>query len=242
MLIIPAIDIKDGEVVRYTRGKGEKKVYSSDPLSVALNWQRQGARFLHIVDLDGAMTQDFKNLHIIAQILKAVKIPVEIGGGLRTQGAVEKFIKMGANRVIVGTKAIETRGFLKGIIRRFGDKIAVGLDLSGRSIGVYGWKKSLNNIQLKDLLEAFEALHLKTLIYTDIRRDGTLKGVNISGIKRVLSASTIDIIVSGGVSSLDDIKKLLRLSCDRIKGVIVGKALYERRFSLKEAMAVVSVP
>lgn len=236
MLIIPAIDLKDGKVVRYTRGKLNKKVYSLKPIEVALNWQEQGARFLHIVDLDGALTGIQKNRNIIKKIIEAITIPAEVGGGIRSIPAIEKMLGMGANRVVVGTQAIENMEFLEIALKKFKEKIVLGLDVSGRKIGLCGWNKR-SKTTLTDLINKLNKLKLKTIIYTDISRDGTLEGLNIPAIKKMLESSHLDLIASGGVSSLEDIRKLSKLNYPNLKGVIVGKALYENRFSLKEAIA-----
>ena len=236
MLIIPAIDLKDGQVVRYTRGKLNKKVYSDNPVAVALSWQGQGAKFLHLVDLDGAILGQQKNLNIIKKIIKAIKIPAEVSGGIRELLTIKKIIAFGATRVSLGTKAIENLDFLKKAIEKFGNRIVLSLDASNEKLGLYGWRKS-SKIGLRPFLEKLKELHPATIIYTDISRDGTLSGVNIPAIKKMLKATPADLIVSGGVSSLADIKKLVKLGCPGLKGVIVGKALYERRFTLKEAIA-----
>ena len=238
MLIIPAIDLKDGRVVRYTKGRLNKKVYSFDPVSAALDWQDQGAKFLHLVDLDGAFCGRQKNLKVIKKIIQKINIPAEAGGGIRDLSAIKKVIDCGVQRVILGTRAIEDIDFLSQAIEKFGQKIALGLDASGQRLGLRGWKKTAH-ISLKDYLRKLKNLNLKTVIYTDISRDGTLSGINLPAIKKVLNASQIDFIVSGGVSSLADIKKLASLDCVNLKGVIVGKALYEKRFSLKEAIDLV---
>lgn len=238
MLIIPAIDLKDGQVVRYTKGRLNKKVYSFDPLSVALDWQDQGAKFLHLVDLDGAFSGRQKNLKVIKKIIKKINIPTEAGGGIRDMSVIKEVIDCGVKRVILGTRAIEDIDFLNQAIEEFGQKIALGLDASGQRLGLRGWKKTAS-VSLKDYLKSLENINLKTIIYTDINRDGTLCGINLPVIKKVLRASAIDFIISGGVSSLADIKKLASLDCLNLKGVIVGKALYEKRFSLKEAIALV---
>lgn len=237
MLIIPAIDLKDGKVVRYTKGKYRKKVYSSEPLDVALDWQAQGARFLHLVDLDGAFTGKQKNLKLIEEIVGRVKIPVEVSGGVRTLAAAEKIISFGAKRVILGTRAIEDSGFLKECIKKLGGRVALSLDASGKMLGLYGWKKEAA-ISLAPFIRRLEALGLKTIIYTDRQRDGTLQGLDISAIKKTLKRTSLDMVVSGGVACLDDIRKLSRLKFPNLKGVIVGKALYEKKFTLKEALGI----
>ncbi|TAN60601.1 1-(5-phosphoribosyl)-5-[(5-phosphoribosylamino)methylideneamino]imidazole-4-carboxamide isomerase [bacterium] len=240
MIIIPAIDLKDGKAVRYRKGKYEKKVYSSNPVEAALEWQRQGAQFLHLVDLDGAFTGKQKNLKLIEKITRSLKIPVEVSGGVRALDVAEKIFNFGAKRVILGTRAIEDIGFLKACIKKFGAKVALSLDASGSMLGLYGWKKQ-TAINLGAFIKKLEALRLKTIVYTDRQRDGTLQGLNITAIKKMLKSTSIDMIVSGGVASLDDIKKLSRLKLPNLRGVIVGKALYEKRFSLKDALDILSI-
>ncbi|OGX24230.1 MAG: 1-(5-phosphoribosyl)-5-[(5-phosphoribosylamino)methylideneamino]imidazole-4-carboxamide isomerase [Omnitrophica WOR_2 bacterium RIFCSPHIGHO2_02_FULL_45_21] len=236
MLIIPAIDLKDGEVVRYTRGRFNKRVYSADPVSVALNWQSQGAKFMHLVDLDAAMTGKAKNLKLIKKIIAVSKIPLEVSGGIRDLAMIKKFIALGASRVVLGTKAIEDIGFLAKAVKEFGRKIALAIDVSASGIGIEGWKRSVK-IEFTPLIARLEKMCLKTIIYTDITRDGSLKGLNFPALKRMLQATSIDVIVSGGVCSLEDIKGLIALSSPNLKGVIIGKALYEKMFSLPEAIA-----
>lgn len=236
MLIIPAIDLKDNKVVRYTKGRLNKKIYSTDPVSIALDWQRQGARLLHLVDLDGAMTGRQKNVRVIGDIIKAIRIPAQVGGGIRSLEAAGKILDCGAKRVILGTKAIEDPDFLKEAISRFGrDKVVLGLDTRGEKIGLQGWKKS-SKIRFSAFLGNLGQTRLKTIIYTDISRDGTLVGIDLRNVTKVLQASPFKVIISGGVSSLADIKKLRRLKDTNLEGVIIGKALYENRFTLKEAI------
>lgn len=236
MLIIPAIDLKDGAVVRYTRGRFNKKVYSADPVSVALDWQSQGAKFMHVVDLDAALTGKPKNLKLIKRIIETIGIPVEVSGGIRDLGIIEKIIKFGARRVVVGTKAIEDISFLAKAVKKFGGQIALAIDVSAAGIGIEGWKKSVK-IEFIPLIATLEKMCLRTIIYTDITRDGSLKGLNFPALKRILQATSIDVIVSGGVCSLEDIKGLIALRRPNLKGVIIGKALYEKIFSLPEALA-----
>jgi len=239
MIIIPAIDLKDGKVVRYTKGKFNKKVYSSDPVAVALEWQRQGAEFLHIVDLDGALYSRQKNLPIIKKIIRALDIPVEVGGGIRDLKTIKRILDMGARRVVLGTRALEDIDFLRKAIAMFKVRVAVGIDTSGGKIGLRGWQK-FSGLKVRPLLKTLKALRLKTLIYTDIQRDGTLKGVNITGVKSMLRATDINLVVSGGICSLEDIKKLNQLKYPNLQGLIIGKALYEQRFTLREAIAMVN--
>ena len=237
MIIIPAIDLKCQKVVRFTRGRTDKKIYSDDPLATAWDWQKQGAGLLHLVDLDGAMTGKQKNLNTIKAIVKKLKIPVEVGGGIRSIPAIRKILGFGARRVVLGTRAIENISFLKNALKKFGsNRIVLGLDASGDKLGLYGWKRSSHH-RMPEFLKKLKNLNLKTIIYTDINRDGTLSGVDIKSINKILTASPFEIIVSGGISSLTDIKKLAKLKAPGLKGIIIGKALYEKRFSLKEAIA-----
>lgn len=237
MLIIPAIDLKDGQVVRFTRGKSNKKVYSGKPVDVALDWQEQGAELLHIVDLDGAFTGVQKNREVIKKIIGAIRIKAQVGGGIRSIEAIEEMLAIGSYRVVIGTRAIENIDFLKTAIKKFGERIVLGLDVSKEKIGLYGWNKS-SKTPLKSLVNNLNELKLKTVIYTDISRDGTLKGLDIPAIKKLLQSLSFDMIVSGGVSSLEDIRKLSKLNYHNLKGMIIGKALYENKFSLREAIAI----
>jgi phosphoribosylformimino-5-aminoimidazole carboxamide ribotide isomerase len=240
MLIIPAIDLKDGQVVRYTKGLINKTVYSDDPVSMALNWQKEGAQYLHVVDLDGALFGRQKNAKLVEQIIKTLDIAVEIGGGIRDLFTIKKMMMFGARRVVLGSRAIEDRGFLKKAIAHFGNRIVLALDASGVRIGLHGWKESVK-IDVARLLKQLKRMRLQTIVHTNINRDGTLDGIDSEPVEKLLRSTTIDVIVSGGVSSLEDIRKLARLEFPNLKGVIVGKALYEKRFALKEAIAVSSL-
>lgn len=234
MIIIPAIDLKDGVVVRYTKGQFDKKIYSDDPLKIALDWQAQGAQLIHIVDLDGAMTGEPKNLEKVIEIAKKVNVPVELGGGLRTKDIIKKVLDNGISRVVLGTKAID-KIFLKDIISEFKDKIAVGIDADLDRLKINGWFNQ-TDISVNNFIEELEELGVKTIIYTDISRDGTLSGPNIEAIKNLLKLTKIYLIASGGVSSLDDIAALNKIK--GLSGVIIGKALYENKFSLEEAIKI----
>ncbi len=237
MLLIPAIDIKDDKVVRLYRGEFDKvKIYSEDPVSMAKKWESEGAILLHVVDLDGALSGQFKSLDIIRKILTAVSIPLEVGGGIRTLELVEKLISIGVQRVVLGTRACEDENFLKRVIERFGDKIVISIDTKDGMVATAGWT-NVTKIKAEDLVGKLEALGLKSLIFTDISRDGTLGGPNIEAIKKILSArKKMSVISSGGVSSVEDILQLKKLENKGLFGVIVGKALYENKINLKEAI------
>ncbi|MDP8266703.1 MAG: 1-(5-phosphoribosyl)-5-[(5-phosphoribosylamino)methylideneamino]imidazole-4-carboxamide isomerase [Candidatus Aceula meridiana] len=240
MIIIPAIDIKNGKVVRLTQGKFDQEtIYDQDPISVAKNWESQGAELIHIVDLDGAQTGEIANLDTILKIREAVKVPLEVGGGIRNTGTIDKLLNAGISRVILGTRAVEDPNFLSGILCEWDKQIAVSIDCANGKVTKKGWTET-SDIDGKDLARQLANLELQTLIYTDIARDGVLVGPNIQGIKEMLSAINIPMIASGGISTLDDIKALASLNTPQLIGVIVGKALYEQKFTVKEAIAACS--
>lgn len=239
MIIIPAIDIIGGKVVRLEKGDFNKeKVYPLDPVEAAKTWEAKGAEFLHIVDLDGAKQGKIKNAGLIVKIIEAVKIPCEVGGGLREEKDVEYFLKKGAKRVVLGTKALDV-SYLKKLVAKFKEKIAVSIDFRHMGDGMIvvktGWleKTNLGPVALaKDMQDA----GVKTIIVTDISKDGTLAGPNIEGLKQILNVVSISVIASGGVASLEDIRKLKAIKNKNLEGVIVGKALYEGRIDLEKAI------
>lgn len=238
MIIIPAIDIINGKVVRLYQGDFNKeKSYSEDPVKMALKWQNKGASFLHIVDLDGAKYGEVRNRDIITSIIKSVNIPCEVGGGLRSDKDVEYFLKEGAARVIIGTKAFEDPEFLKNMISRFNEKIVLGIDFSGDKIAKKGWTED-TDLTPEAMLEKIKNIGVKTIVVTDIAVDGTLKGPNIGRLKKILSSVNISVIASGGVSSLEDIKKLMDIGSKNLEGVIVGRALYEGNIDLEAAIRI----
>lgn len=236
MLIIPAIDIQGGAVVRFVQGRLNKKVYSRDPVKTAKHWVKQGAQFLHIVDLDGAFTGVAKNIGIVKEIAGSINIPVEFGGGIRSEDTIKKVLNMGVSRVVLGTKAAEDRKFLEKALKSFKDGIIIGVDAKDQNVMVKGWQASSKGMDLIDFVCQLKEMGLKELIYTDTLKDGTLKGPNIKNIKALLRASCMRIIGSGGVSCLEDIHKLKSLEKDGLSGIIIGKALYEGRFTLPQAI------
>ena len=238
MLIIPAIDLKDGKVVRFTQGKYDKKVYSHNPDKTAKHWVRQGAEFLHIVDLDGAIKGSPKNLDSLKIILKSVDVPIEFGGGVRKKDTVKKLIDMGVTRVVIGTLAVEDQKFLKEIFKKFRDRIIVSIDEAKGNILTRGWRQKAKLLNSSDLAKRLKDIGFDKIIYTDISRDGTLKGPNKNGIKKILKETGLKVIASGGISSLEDIRNLRRLEKNGLLGVIVGKALYEGKFTLAEALKI----
>ena len=236
MLIIPAIDLQDGCVVRFVQGKSNKKVYSRDPLKVAKHWVKQGAKFLHIVDLDGAFTGIPENLAVVKEIAKQLKVPVEFGGGLRKIETIAEVLNAGVSRVVLGTKAVEDKEFLKKAIGKFKNKIIVGVDAKNGEVMVRGWKTGHKNTDAVEFSLNLKKLGFTELIYTDTLKDGTMTGPNIKEIKKLLKMTGLKIIASGGISSLEDLHKLKGLEKDGVSGVIVGKALYEGKFTLPQAL------
>jgi len=236
MLIIPAIDLKDGAVVRLVQGRFNKKVYSTDPVKVARHWVSQGAKFLHLVDLDGAFSGRLKNLGLARKIIENVSVPVEFGGGVRDLTTIKKILKIGAARVVLGTKAAEDADFLKKSALKFKGKIIVAVDAKEGKVMVKGWKASHKNTDAIEFCLSLKQAGFKEFIYTDTLRDGTLSGPNIKEIKRLLRVTGVKVIASGGISGLGDLAKLKRLEREGLSAVIIGKALYEGKFTLPEAL------
>ncbi len=240
MFPIPAIDLKDGRVVRLLQGKFEaESVYPEEPKVLARRFADDGAQRIHVVDLDGALKGEPKNLLLVESVIKSVKIPVEVGGGIRKLEQVERYLAMGAGYVILGTKACLDPGFLKEALTAFGERVIVGIDASNGQVAIDGWTKILPQKAL-DFAKQVESLGGKTVIYTDIATDGALTGPNLSQVNAVCEEVSIDVIASGGVSSTADLKALAALKKNNLKAVIIGKALYEKRFSVKEAVSACS--
>ena len=240
MLIIPAIDLKDGKVVRLFQGRFDRQnVYSADPVKVAKHWAKQGAKLLHIVDLDGASSGAFKNIEVVKKIIAQVGIGVEFGGGVRNLETISQLLSLGVERVILGTRAASDGKFLKQAWKKFGKKIIVSIDAKCGKVLTQGWNCGVAKTSLVFARE-LKTVGFKQLIYTDISKDGTLAGPNISGIKELLTETQLSVIASGGVSSLKDLMKLSKLKKQGLSGVIIGKALYEGKFTLAEALKLMS--
>lgn len=236
MIIIPAIDIKNGNVVRLTQGHFDKeKIYAEDPLSVAKLWKAQGAKLIHIVDLDGAKDGEPRNLATAKKIQSEVGIPVQLGGGIRTMDIVNEVALSGLSRIVLGTRAVEDKGFLKDALHAYGEKIAVSLDCVNGQIATKGWTK-VCDIKALDIIPQLESFGLKTLIVTDIATDGMLQGPNLTYLNEILRTTTMNVIASGGISKLADIETLRDIPAKNLYGVIVGKALYEQKFNLSDAI------
>jgi phosphoribosylformimino-5-aminoimidazole carboxamide ribotide isomerase len=235
MLIIPAIDIFNGKCVRLFQGKfNESKVYSEDPVSVAKRWQSEGATMIHIVDLNGAKTGVTDNFEIIKKIVTGVHIPVEVGGGLRDKATINKFLAAGVSRVIVGTVAFENQKLFQEILKLYGEKIVVAFETRNGKIVTRGWQSEIDDDFVESVFR-FEKYGVQRLLYTDVVKDGTLTEPNYSGIQALRKISAIPLLVGGGVSSITSIKNLQSIG---VEGVIIGKALYEERITLQEAINV----
>lgn len=233
MRIYPAIDIKDGKCVRLFKGDyGKVTVYNDSPLEVAKEFAACGAEFIHLVDLDGARDGESINKKIIFEIANTLDIPVQTGGGIRDIKTVEEYINNGINRVILGTAAIQNPEFLIEAIEKFDEKIVVGIDAKDGYAAYSGWEK-ISGKKAVEFAKEVEKIGGKTIIYTDIATDGTLKGPSLKSTKEMAEAVSIDIIASGGVSSFEDVKKLKETG---VEGVIVGKAIYEKKIDLKAAL------
>ncbi|MCL4321704.1 MAG: 1-(5-phosphoribosyl)-5-[(5-phosphoribosylamino)methylideneamino]imidazole-4-carboxamide isomerase [Deltaproteobacteria bacterium] len=240
MVIIPAVDILGSKCVRLTMGDyGLKKEYELSPLEAALNWQKLGAKRLHLVDLDGAKSGNPDNFDVIRDIIKSVKIPVEVGGGIRDNKTIESYLDVGASYIVLGSILFKDIDSVSSSLLKYKGKIIAGIDLYDEKIAVSGWKEFIDI----PLIEAISRLSgnygIETFIFTDIKKDGMLSGVNL-GLISGLAKLNISLIASGGVSALDDIIKLKELNLSNLKGVIVGKALYDGRLDLEKANALLS--
>ncbi len=235
MIIFPAIDLLGGKVVRLEQGKREHcTVYGEDPVAQALSWQKQGAQALHVVDLDGAFDGTPGNLVHIQSMVKALSIPIQLGGGMRTSENVEMAIQTGVSRVILGTKACESPDFVRQLVKRFGgEKIAVGVDAKDGEVAVKGWTES-TGIRALDLLDQVELAGVGTVIYTDIATDGMFTGPNYSALQEILKVIKMNVIASGGIGTVEHIKRLR--TYPSLYGAIVGKALYDEKFQLAEIL------
>jgi len=239
MLIIPAVDIKDGRCVRLEQGKMEREtIFSEHPEKMAIQWERKGAKKIHIVDLDGAVSGRPVNTKIIQRITESISIPVELGGGIRSLDAIEEYISLGIADVIVGSAAYSDPDLVKEACKRFPGRIIVGIDARDGRVAVQGWTES-TGVSAIDLAKVFEGVGVTALIYTDIARDGMKSGPNIESIRSFASATALPVIAAGGVSSLKDIEELLLLQADGVSGIIIGRALYDGSIELDKAIEMI---
>lgn len=234
MRIYPAIDIKGGKCVRLSQGRFDNvTVYSDNPVEVAKQWVKEGATFIHIVDLDGAVSGEQPNKHVIQEIVQTVKIPIQTGGGIRTLDSIRDRLAVGVNRVIIGTAAVKNPDLVREAIKTFGsDRIVIGIDAKEGKVAVEGWEE-LSDLSAVDLCLQMKEIGVKTIVYTDISKDGMLCGVNIEATKELITKTNMDIIASGGVASLEDLEEVNKIGAE---GVIIGKALYQGSVDLAHAI------
>ncbi|MDD6381842.1 1-(5-phosphoribosyl)-5-[(5-phosphoribosylamino)methylideneamino]imidazole-4-carboxamide isomerase [Mitsuokella sp.] len=238
MIIFPAIDIRGGKCVRLLKGDFKQEtVFSDRPEEMAKKWQAQGAEFLHLVDLDGALAGESRNLETVRAILAAVDIPVELGGGIRTMKNIDDVLSLGVRRVILGSVAVRDPGLVKEACARYGDRIVVGIDAKDGIVAVDGWGVS-GDVEAAALAREMKKAGVKTIIYTDISRDGTLSGVNVEATAKLARESGVNVVASGGVKSLSDIEALKPYEKDGIEGVIVGKSIYMGTLDLAQAIEI----
>lgn len=233
MLILPAIDLYQSQAVRLFQGDYKQMtVYDKEPLNTAKKFENFGAKWLHIVDLEGAKTGTTANLDTIIKIIKSCNLQCEVGGGVRNMQIIEKYINAGVSRVILGTAAVTEENFVRDAVKNFGEKIAVGVDIKDGFVAIKGWQEK-SELEAINFCEKIQSIGVNTIICTDISKDGAMKGTNFDLYKTLKEKLKINIIASGGVSSLDDVKKLAELN---LYGAIVGKAYYTSAISIKEAI------
>lgn len=237
MNLYPAIDLYEGRVVRLTKGDfAQKTIYCENPAAQAVDFEKAGSRWIHLVDLEGAKTGILKNLKSLEAVRKKVQCKLQFGGGMRSAEAIEAALGAGADRVVVGTKALDPI-FFKKVISRFGLKIAVGIDVKNDIVQTQGWLES-SGLTLAKALALFNEEGVETLVFTDISKDGMLQGPNFEKLDWVLEHSNSRVILSGGISSLDDIRRCKKINAKNFEGPIIGKALYEKKFKLDEAVSI----
>ena len=238
MIIFPAIDIRGGKCVRLLKGDfNQETVFSDSPADMARKWQAQGAEYLHLVDLDGALAGSSQNLAAIKEILQVVDIPTELGGGIRSMEQIDQLLAMGITRVILGSVAVKNPDLVREACAKYGERIVVGIDAKDGIVAVEGWGES-GNIGVVELAQKMKDAGVKTIIYTDISRDGTLSGVNVEATVKLAQESGVKIVASGGVKSLEDIKALKKQEAVGIEGVIAGKSIYMGTLDLAAAIKI----
>jgi phosphoribosylformimino-5-aminoimidazole carboxamide ribotide isomerase len=236
MLIIPAIDIKNGKCVRLYQGREDREtVYGDDPGAMAVRWQQGGAQYLHVVDLEGAFKGAPQNLRTVKELLERVTIPVEFGGGLRDIGTIRQVFKMGVDRVVLGTAAIRDRDFLRAAVKEYGRQIFVGLDIKEGCLAIEGWTK-IAGVSPRQILPELQEIGVGGVVCTDVLTDGAMSGPNFKVLDEILASCPISVIASGGVSSVEHVRRLRALRGGTLFGVIIGRALYSGDLELREAL------
>lgn len=236
MLVLPAIDLKGGKCVRLYQGEmATAKVYSNSPEETARNWESEGAKMLHVVDLDGAMVGEPRNLGAISRILQAIEVPIELGGGIRDEKTVEDYLQLGVSKVILGTAAYQNREMLRRVCKEFPGRIAVGIDAREGFVAVQGWQE-VTEMAAMDLARELEDAGVSHIIYTDIVRDGALSGPNLDATASLARAVSIPVVLSGGMHSFEDLKAAAGLEAAGVKAVILGRSIYEGTIDLAKAI------
>ena len=237
MIIYPAIDIRGGRCVRLTEGRFDAEtVFADDPAEMALKWAGMGAEFLHLVDLDGALAGEGKNVPVIERILQSVNIPVQLGGGIRNLETIEKLLALGVTRLILGSAAVKNPQLVEEACKKYPGHIAVGIDAKNGEVAIEGWGKG-SGVAATELAKQMAAYGVETIIYTDISRDGMLSGVNVEATAALARACGVPIIASGGVASIEDIRRVKAVEAAGVQGCIIGKAIYTGAVDLKAALA-----
>ncbi len=241
MLIYPAIDIREGRCVRLVEGRLDREtVYSDDPAAMAGLWQEKGARWLHVVDLDGAFSGSPKNMDVIKKIRERVDVPIQVGGGIRDLKVVEELLEMGIDRVILGTVAINNPDLVAAAAAKYGDAVVVGIDARDGKVAIEGWGVTSEKDAV-ELAKEMKGLGIKRIIYTDIWRDGTLQGPNLPAVREMARNTGLRVIASGGISTLEDLQAIKKLEPMGVEGVIMGKSLYAGTVSLEDALSLADV-
>jgi phosphoribosylformimino-5-aminoimidazole carboxamide ribotide isomerase len=236
VIIIPAVDLKDGKCVRLSQGRmDQESVYSEHPVEMAKHWESKGAKRLHVVDLNGAVTGSPVHRSLIEEIVRSLKIPVEVGGGIRDLETIEIYLSSGVQWTILGTAALRNRPLVEEACRRFPERIILGIDARGGKVAIQGWNEVVS-LEAIDLTKQYEGIGLSAIIFTDIERDGMGTGLNFQSTKNLARSTSIPVIASGGVSQIEDIEHLSELEPHGVIGAIVGRALYTGRLDLEEAI------
>lgn len=237
MIVFPAVDIQDGKAVRLRRGDfGDATVFSDDPVELAHHWRDQGAEALHVVDLDAARTGELTNFRLVERIVDSLDIPVQYGGGIRTPRSLAYIAGIGVHWVVMSTAAVTAQGLLDDAVNWLGRRLVVGLDCTDGMVATHGWQQRSQMSAIRMVRNLAEH-GVARVVYTDTARDGMLGGPNLLGLKDLAEVSPLEIVLSGGVALLDDLRRLKKLREEKVVGVVVGRALYERSFTLPEALA-----
>ena len=240
MIFYPAIDIKSGKCIRLEKGLLQNiKYYNENPVDQALEFEKMGCEWIHVVDIDGAFSGNSFNQEIVFEIKQKSNCKIQVGGGIRNFDTIDKYLSNSIDKVILGTAAIKDPDFVKEACRNFPGKIIIGIDSKNKMVASDGWSET-SSISTIELAKKFEDVGVESIIFTDINKDGLLQGMNLVEIQNLLKSTNLKIIASGGVSSLDDLKKIKNIKCNNLEGVISGKAIYEKKFSIQEALKVLS--